>query len=791
MSLAASESVIFRSPAGGVSSLSISGSVAALAFPAGLCVAEGGTASIRSSSVGSISVVMGTTWYAVDPSSNEGSVTFGGVGLLGTDSETVIGTADGTLPGSLNVELNGLQPGGGGEQSGSVLLGDDGTITIPPEVSAAVGQVFTDDHIAEFVATVNAGMAGMYGLQITHDMSIDGLRISTGQDIRMFSSVASVLTFTGAPLLSVAAGASLTISGAVLLSNQDVLAIGNQESGHIILEGAVIMSMPDGTVAGLSIDPVSGILTAEVDGRILGTLSRSNGAPIGTTLLGSPISERSACTWSVDIMPLVVYETHIFWSFGAGAVSVCLVGDISSALGQPCNDGCSSTVRIGDPDHPGIGDRMLDCVKPIGGENNGRCMMLDRLFINGGYMVGEVGLRRLRFANLHERSNGIGGAVYLSIGTLTVTDCSFEQNSGRSGGAIYVDGSTLTVLGSNFDSNSGPEGGGAIFSQSGDSTVTISDSRFTGNTAVSTGGGGNKRGGAICAGSGTLVLWGTRFDSNSATREGPAVFYSYGYTNAEANVAFGGSEGRRLMDTNVTPADMKHQQEIAEVKKGHESLQNRTRIVEAQNAALKSRAAALESIDVQITAAVQTISGRLEQCEAETAPFIEEMERRRVQSEETLCHGSGLPAMFAACCPRDNGGHRRFLQGQGCDVLPDTCAVACAPLFIEFFEGCQGMINDLTPEEQQEFAGLYTDCNEVEQQSATATCSRWRSRCSESPSTRRQSSRQRWPMTDLALQRHHWDLWCCLRAEHRPRLRLEKMQLMWSSTTRSARRQTS
>eukprot|EP01050_Picozoa_sp_SAG11_P004734 SAG11_NODE_309_length_10941_cov_5.580520_8_plen_154_part_00 len=143
---------------GAGSRLSIDGDVAALGFPAGLRVADGGTASIRSSSVGSIAVAMGTTWYAVDPSSNEGSVTFVDVGLLGTDGETVIGIAEGILPGALNVELNGQQPGGGGvPQSGSVLLGEGGAITIPPAVSAAVGQVFTDDQISDFLAAVSRG----------------------------------------------------------------------------------------------------------------------------------------------------------------------------------------------------------------------------------------------------------------------------------------------------------------------------------------------------------------------------------------------------------------------------------------------------------------------------------------------------------------------------------------------------------------------------------------------------------------------------------------------------------
>eukprot|EP01051_Picozoa_sp_SAG22_P003434 SAG22_NODE_166_length_16765_cov_30.782791_16_plen_1401_part_00 len=218
VSLAASESVTFQSPVamGADGSLSIGGSIVRLAFPAGLRTAEGGMASIRSSSVGSIAVAMGTTWYAVDPSSNEGSVMFSGVGLLSTDGETLIGTVDGTLPGALSVELNGLQPGGNGvPQSGSVLLGDDGAIYIPPELSAAVGQVFTDERIDDFLTTVSRGAPGMYGMQLSgtaHAFTIGDVHVSGGQDVRIFSSGTS-LSVTFIDQVAVAPGGSMFVRG--------------------------------------------------------------------------------------------------------------------------------------------------------------------------------------------------------------------------------------------------------------------------------------------------------------------------------------------------------------------------------------------------------------------------------------------------------------------------------------------------------------------------------------------------------------------------------------------------
>eukprot|EP01052_Picozoa_sp_SAG31_P003088 SAG31_NODE_115_length_24128_cov_47.693912_11_plen_1303_part_00 len=154
------------------------------------------------------------------------------------------------------------------------------------------------------------------------------------------------------------------------------------------------------------------------------------------------------------------------------------------------------------------------------------------------------------------------------------------------------------------------------------------------------------------------------------------------------------------------------QAELAEERRKNEAQEHENQLLAGQVVGLQ---AMLHEFSNQTKA-------RLDQCETATHPFIQEMNRRRIQ-EDTLCRGSGLAAMFQACCPSsggNGGGHRRFLQSQGCDVLPDTCPSDCAPLFIEFFEGCQSMIDDLTMAEQQEFAGLYADCSEEEQQSAMA-----------------------------------------------------------------------
>lgn len=108
-------------------------------------------------------------------------------------------------------------------------------------------------------------------------------------------------------------------------------------------------------------------------------------------------------------------------------------------------------------------------------------------------------------------SSGTSGGAINNSGTLNVTTSTFTGNSAQEGGGvfnqktatisndtftsnqatIYGGGAllnaagTMTVTGDTFTSNSGP-GGGAI---DNDTTLTISDSTFQGNTAGSNGGG--------------------------------------------------------------------------------------------------------------------------------------------------------------------------------------------------------------------------------------------------------------------------------------------------------------
>ena len=96
-----------------------------------------------------------------------------------------------------------------------------------------------------------------------------------------------------------------------MLANIDIIVIGTPDTGKAS-GGAVTMSMFDGTAPALSIDPVSGTLTATLAGQTVGTLTRGDdGALTGSDSLGSTLVAQPSCIWSVNMSPADVYEEHM------------------------------------------------------------------------------------------------------------------------------------------------------------------------------------------------------------------------------------------------------------------------------------------------------------------------------------------------------------------------------------------------------------------------------------------------------------------------------------------------
>ncbi|MCX6420962.1 MAG: right-handed parallel beta-helix repeat-containing protein [Actinobacteria bacterium] len=110
-------------------------------------------------------------------------------------------------------------------------------------------------------------------------------------------------------------------------------------------------------------------------------------------------------------------------------------------------------------------------------------------------------------------SSSGGGALDFRVrADLTITDSSFTDNTSEGdGGAVNVESGVVTISGSEFTGNSADGNGGALLVNTGTS-VTVTDSTFTDNSAGDFG-----YSGAIAANAGTaLVVTNSRFDGNSA-----------------------------------------------------------------------------------------------------------------------------------------------------------------------------------------------------------------------------------------------------------------------------------
>lgn len=121
-------------------------------------------------------------------------------------------------------------------------------------------------------------------------------------------------------------------------------------------------------------------------------------------------------------------------------------------------------------------------------------------------------------------------------------------SSGTIGGSIWVNNATSLVL-RNIEWNScqSSSGGGAVAISSG--TVTITDCEFINNTSSIDGGAINKSGG-------TLTLWDSYFENNGATVDGGAVYNSTGALQVENTTFYdnycNGGDGGAVVCLNET-----------------------------------------------------------------------------------------------------------------------------------------------------------------------------------------------------------------------------------------------
>ena len=173
------------------------------------------------------------------------------------------------------------------------------------------------------------------------------------------------------------------------------------------------------------------------------------------------------------------------------------------------------------------GSLSLPAYTTVQGATSGSGTMLTNLItIDGGNALGvftqnagvtQTTLNNLTITHGYSSQIGVGGAVYM-FGSLAVNNCTFIANQAAlSGGAISNNGGTLTVFGSTFQGNSAQSssGFGGGIDIFGGGTATVSNSTFTGNQAA-TGGGFYS--------SGSSAISASTFVGNTATVSGGGIY---------------------------------------------------------------------------------------------------------------------------------------------------------------------------------------------------------------------------------------------------------------------------
>jgi len=113
-----------------------------------------------------------------------------------------------------------------------------------------------------------------------------------------------------------------------------------------------------------------------------------------------------------------------------------------------------------------------------------------------------------------------GGGLYVDNATLVVANCSFSSNTSHTGGAIYSTGASLAVENCTFDDNRAETRGGGIHSFGG--SLTVIGSTFSDNITVLLAGWGGI-GGAISVLNGVLGVDQSIFDRNRAEHDGGGI----------------------------------------------------------------------------------------------------------------------------------------------------------------------------------------------------------------------------------------------------------------------------
>ncbi len=438
--------------------------------------------------------------------------------------------------------------GGGGNQYGGVTI-NGGTITaIAASTGTAIGGgIGWGSQGGDANVRITDGTVYAYNHGIGPDSGdyvsfVPAAAIGGGSASKNNGNANTTVTITGGNVYAQCmGGAAIGGGGSGTMKGGDATV--NIEGGNVIAKsvgGTVNYNLNGNTkhsetvTAGVSIGGGTGatgggLVTLNVTGGIIRTGSIGGGKTTGSGNIGS---------------------AHVEITGGNMVGQIIMAGGAAKNCTFKMSDG---VIHSTDAIH---GNTITDLQDP---QSDVPVVYLEK---NGGavWMDDPNGVTEISGGTIRNCSAELGGAIYMTGGTFTISDTGAIENNAAltDGGGVYVGGGKVEVNGGTISNNTAGSDGGGMYVGGGN--VDVSGGSISSNTATENGGGvyiagdysmingevlSNKatNGGGIYVIDGVVTMYGGRIDTNASTESGGGMYISADKKEALVDIFSGSISG--------------------------------------------------------------------------------------------------------------------------------------------------------------------------------------------------------------------------------------------------------
>ncbi len=460
--------------------------------------------------------------------------------------------------------------GGGGNEYGGVTINNGKVTAVAATTGTAIGGgIGWGDKGGNADVTINNGEVYAYNFGVDNSSSdkfehyVPAVAIGGGSSQRSRGNDRTTVNITGGTVYAQCMGGVAIGGGGSALQTGGNATI-NITGGTIIAKSTsgkfkgtadpdVVDISAGASIGGGTGKTGGGSVEMNISGGIIRAGSIGGGKTTGSGNIGSAnITITDGDIGGQFIMAEGASKNCTFTMSGGKVHSTDLInGNTITDIEDPCSDVPISYLEenggaVWMDDKNGVtdisGGSIYDCSAKLGGA----------VYMTGGTLT-LSGTGEIRNNAAH--TDG-GGGVYVSGGNVHVSGGAISNNAADlDGGGIYVGGGNVDVSGGTISNNTAKLDGGGMFVGNGD--VDVSGGTISNNTATSNGGGiyvagnysmtageviSNKatNGGGIYVNDGIVTMYGGKIDSNTSTEYGGGMYVSTTSSDALVDI-FSGS----------------------------------------------------------------------------------------------------------------------------------------------------------------------------------------------------------------------------------------------------------